>query len=120
MQEIRTHEKKQGNCYVLVGDFNARILKGDGLNPENFGKYFLKSDRQIHEINKDVWDNRERFVEFVHDNELAVISIMFKKRSRNLCTIQKKWRPGRKCLRHHKLCPSIPHPNRTTLEKRNL
>ena len=59
IQEIRTHEKRQRNCYVLVGDFNARILRGDGLYQENFGRHFLKSEREIHEINKDVWDNRE-------------------------------------------------------------
>ena len=72
MQEIRNHEKKQGNCYVLVGDFSARILKEEGLRTSSFGKYFLKTGKNISEINQDVWDNRKRFVDFVHENELAV------------------------------------------------
>ena len=90
IQEIKNHEKRQGNCYVLVGDFNARILKGDGLRANNFGKYFLKTEKEISEINQEVWNNRERFVEFIHGNELVVKNTMFNKSPKNKCTYKNK------------------------------
>ena len=84
-----SREKKQGTCYVLVGDFNARILKEKGLGANNFGKYFLKSEKEISEINQVVWNNRDRFVEFIHENELVVKNTMFNK-NKNKCTYKNK------------------------------
>eukprot|EP00973_Karenia_brevis_P020885 2870184-Karenia_brevis.AAC.1 len=66
-----------------MGDFNARILRLDGTIKENIGEHFLKTEKPIEEINKDVWDNRERFVNFIQDNELVVMSTMFKKNKKN-------------------------------------
>ena len=66
-----------------MGDFNARILRDEGLNPESFGRCFLKSNKEVKEIKQDVWENRERFVDFVHENELVVMNTMFNKRNKN-------------------------------------
>ena len=92
IQEIKSHSKKQNNCYVLTGDFNARILRDEGLNPRNFGKHFLrtKTEKELNEINQDVWKNRERFVEFVQENDLVVKNTMYNKRNKNMCTYKNK------------------------------
>ena len=82
VKAIKDEEKKQGNCYILIGDFNARLLRNDGLNKENFRKHFLTTDKEITEINRDVWDNRERVVEFVQENELVAMNTVFNKRKK--------------------------------------
>ena len=73
-----------------MGDFNARLLRNDGLSRENFGKHFLTTEKDITEINRDVWENRERFVEFVQENELVAMNTMFNKRRKNRCTYKNK------------------------------
>ena len=82
--------KRQNNCYVLVGDFNARLLREEGLNPRNFGKHFLKTKREMNEINQDVLNNRERCIDFVQENDLIVKNTMFNKRMKNRCTYKNK------------------------------
>ena len=98
---------------MLVGDFNARILRADGLNQENFGRHFLKSEKETHEINKDVWDNRERFVDFVHENDLIVKNTMYSKRNKNRCTLKKQehWAQRRKTLEHDELWADRSYPD---------
>eukprot|EP00973_Karenia_brevis_P003820 528207-Karenia_brevis.AAC.1 len=59
MHEIRLKETKENTCYILAGDFNARILREDGTVKEYIGSNFLKTNKTIEEINKDVWENRE-------------------------------------------------------------
>eukprot|EP00973_Karenia_brevis_P083702 11612681-Karenia_brevis.AAC.1 len=61
MQEIRDNETKENTCCPLMGDFNARILRKDGILKEHIGEHFLRTNRNIEEIVNDVWDNRERF-----------------------------------------------------------
>ena len=87
---IKNHEKKRNMMYILAGDFNARILKEEGLDARCFGKHFLKTDREIPEINADVWDNRERFVDFAQENLLAVKNTLFNKNNKRLCTYLNK------------------------------
>ena len=67
-----------------MGDFNARLLRSDGLNKDNFGKHFLTTNKEITEINREVWDNRERFVEFVQENELVAMNTIFNKRKKQV------------------------------------
>ena len=50
----------------------------------------MKSDKEVQETNQDVWDNRERFVDFVHDNELIVKNTMYTRRNNNRCTYKNK------------------------------
>ena len=66
IQEIKNHEKRQINCYILLGDFNARILPEEGLKNRNVGKHFMKTEREreITETNWEVWDFRQ-FVKFI-------------------------------------------------------
>ena len=90
VHEIKEHMKRQNHCYVPVGDFNARILREEGLNPRNFGRHFLKTKRELNEINQDVLNNRERFIDFVHENDLIVKNTMFNKRMKNRCTYKNK------------------------------
>ena len=66
------------------------MLKGDGLRANSFGKYFLKTEKKISEISQEVWNNRERLVEFIYENEPVVKSTMFNKRAKNRCTYKNK------------------------------
>eukprot|EP00973_Karenia_brevis_P076801 10666868-Karenia_brevis.AAC.1 len=65
MHEIRQKEARENTCYILAGDFNARIFREDGTVRECIGENFLKTKKTIEEINRDVWDNRKRFVNFI-------------------------------------------------------
>ena len=47
-------------------------------------------ERELHEINQDVWDNIERFVDFVQENDLVVMNTMFNKTNKNRCTYKNK------------------------------
>lgn len=90
MHAIRTHESRQNQAYFLAGDFNARILKACGLKTECFGKHFLKSHKSIEELGQEVWDNRERFVNYVQENNLVVHNTRFQKTKRKICTYHNK------------------------------
>ena len=54
-------------CYVLLGDFNARTLTDEGLDKRSSWHHLLKTNKITLETNQDVLDNRERFVDFVHE-----------------------------------------------------
>eukprot|EP00973_Karenia_brevis_P001414 191496-Karenia_brevis.AAC.1 len=49
-----------------------------------------QTDKPIEEINKDVWENIERLINFVQENDLVVRNTMFKKNKNNLCTYKNK------------------------------
>ena len=76
---------------IVVGDFNARIQgrragEEDVIGAEVFGRgnEYLEE----YNINQEMLDNRQRFIEFCQVNNLCIMNTMFKKPPKKTCTFR--------------------------------
>ena len=75
-QEIREIIAENGGAFVIIlGDFNARILENPGLQ-RHIGANILKSAHPLGHHSEDVLDNRERFLDFLVQQDLVAVNTL--------------------------------------------
>ena len=77
------------NVKIIGGDLNAKIIwmEEDGVQEQCIGKHYLKADdATINNVANTTLDNRNRFLNFVTENDLVICNTRFQKQNRQLCT----------------------------------
>ena len=64
-----------GAMIVVLGDFNARILTDPGL-PRHVGQNIFQGEHPLGTYSEDVLDNRERFLDFLLQQDLVALNTL--------------------------------------------
>jgi endonuclease/exonuclease/phosphatase family metal-dependent hydrolase len=88
LREITTQYGRH-NQHIILGDFNAKLLKSLPEEREHIGPHiFNPDDQNIDSLPEAQMENRELFVEFCLEEDYVVSSTMFQKHHNDLITFR--------------------------------
>ena len=88
LREITTQYGRH-NQHIILGDFNAKLLKSLPEEREHIGPHiFNPDDQNIASLPEAQMENRELFVEFCLEEDYVVSSTMFQKHHNDLITFR--------------------------------